>query len=139
MVTAGIREAPPASGPTAGMPITVGRAALSGARAAVPGLTGRAAGPGVSPGVTGSVPTSVCALGAPAPPVGGAFGRGAATEPGGTGRRAARSPWELRAATGVPHSPQNTTGPSHTVPHDGHLALGPLTQPTSPGADRRRS
>src|SRR6185437_14880970 len=33
---------------------------------------------------------------------------------------------------GAPHSPQKTTGPSHSVPHDGHLALGPLTRRASP-------
>ena len=38
-------------------------------------------------------------------------------------------------ATGAPHSPQKTTGASHSVPHDGHLALGPLTRAASP---RRR-
>ena len=35
-------------------------------------------------------------------------------------------------AMGAPHSPQKTTGASHSVPHDGHLALGPLTRRASP-------
>ncbi len=33
-----------------------------------------------------------------------------------------------------PHSPQKTTGPTHSVPHEGHFTLGTLTRADLPGA-----
>jgi hypothetical protein len=41
-------------------------------------------------------------------------------------------------ATGVPHSPQKTTKPSHSLPHDAHFTLTTLTRAVLPGAARRR-
>jgi hypothetical protein len=121
---------------TAGIPSTVRRAISS------LGRLGRVTSTGIS-----CFPVAAFAAGFGAAAAVAAFCCGAPIDTsvdalwiaGACGLRAARSPCELTAAIGAPHSPQNTTGPSHSLPHEGHLVLGPLTRAASPRRAGRRS
>jgi hypothetical protein len=59
----------------------------------------------------------------------------APARPGAGGTRAARS---TGAVITAPHSPQNTTGPTHSLPQEGHFTLGWLTRADLLGAIERR-